>query len=114
MRSIVALGLVSFAALALLLPPNASASVTLDHLQEANGESNANARYFAFAKKADAEGYTSVASLFRAAAKSEEIHAANNAVAITRLGAKPTAAVKLPEINGTADNLEAAAEGEHR
>ena len=51
---------------------------TLDNLQAAfNGESNANARYLAFAKKADEEGYGQVASLFRAAARAEEIHAAN-------------------------------------
>jgi rubrerythrin len=113
MRSIVTLGLATFSALTLMLPTSASASVTLDHLQEAyNGESNASARYLEFAKKADAEGYASVASLFRAAAKAEEIHAANHAVVITKLGAKPTAAVKLPEIKSTADNLKAAVEGE--
>ncbi len=40
-----------------------------------NGESNANARYVAFAVKADEEGYKGVGSLFRAAARAEEIHA---------------------------------------
>ena len=54
----------------------ADAATTLDNLQEAfNGESNANARYLAFAQKADEDGYGEVASLFRAAAKAEEIHA---------------------------------------
>ena len=119
MRSIYTLGLAAVAALALMLPasasasPSASASVTLDHLQDAhNGESNAQAKYLAFAKKADAEGYASVASLFRAAARAEQIHAANHAVVIQKLGAKPVATVKLPEIKSTADNLKAAVEGE--
>jgi len=49
----------------------AGSKSTLDNLQTAyNGESNAEARYEAFAAKADEEGYKSVAALFRAAAKS--------------------------------------------
>lgn len=113
MRSIITLGLSITLAMALLLPASASASVTLDHLQEAyNGESNASARYVAFAKRADADGYASVASLFRAAARAEEIHAANHAAVIKKLGATPNATVKLPEIKSTADNLKAAVEGE--
>ncbi len=39
------------------------------------GESQANRRYLAFAKKADEEGYKQVAKLFRAAAEAETIHA---------------------------------------
>ena len=39
------------------------------------GESQANRRYLAFAKKADADGYPQVAKLFRAAAEAETIHA---------------------------------------
>ncbi len=113
MRPAVTVAAAALAALVFSQPATAAASVTLDHLQEAyNGESNANAKYVAFAKKADAEGYAAVASLFRAAAKAEEIHAANHAVVITKMGAKPTASVKLPEIKSTADNLKAAVEGE--
>ena len=39
------------------------------------GESQANRKYLAFAKKADADGYPQVAKLFRAAAEAETIHA---------------------------------------
>ena len=39
------------------------------------GESQANRKYLAFAKKAEAEGYYQAARLFRAAAASETIHA---------------------------------------
>ncbi len=93
--------------------PAGSAGKTLDNLQAAfNGESNAHARYLAFAKKADAEGYGEAASLFRAAARAEEIHAANHAVVIKKLGGTPTADIKEPEVKSTADNLQAAIAGE--
>ena len=39
------------------------------------GESQANRKYLAFAKKAEEEGYKNVAKLFRAAAASETVHA---------------------------------------
>jgi rubrerythrin len=39
------------------------------------GESQANRKYLAFAKKADQEGYRQVAKLFRAAAAAETVHA---------------------------------------
>jgi len=49
---------------------------TLANLQAAfAGESQANRKYLAFAKKADAEGYNQAAKLFRAAAEAETIHA---------------------------------------
>jgi rubrerythrin len=46
------------------------------NLQDAfAGESQANRKYLAFAKKADKEGYAQVARLFRAAAAAETVHA---------------------------------------
>jgi rubrerythrin len=49
---------------------------TKDNLQEAfAGESQANRKYLAFAKKADEDGFPQVAKLFRAAAQAETIHA---------------------------------------
>ena len=51
-------------------------SQTTKNLQEAfAGESQANRKYLAFAKKADQEGYPQVAKLFRAAAEAETVHA---------------------------------------
>ena len=51
-------------------------SKTLENLKEAfAGESQANRRYLAFAKKADDEGYPQAAKLFRAAAEAETVHA---------------------------------------
>ncbi len=49
---------------------------TVDNLKEAfAGESQANRKYLAFAKKAEAEGYAQIARLFRAAAEAETVHA---------------------------------------
>ena len=94
-------------------PALAAPSKTLDNLQVAfNGESNANAKYLEFAKKADQEGYAGVAVLFRAAAKAEEFHARNHADVIKKLGGTPKAEIKLPAITSTANNLKAAVEGE--
>jgi rubrerythrin len=86
---------------------------TLDNLMTAfNGESNANAKYAEFAKKADLEGFAGAAALFRAAAKAEAAHASNHGEVIKKLGGTPKADIKLPEIKTTADNLKAAIAGE--
>ena len=93
--------------------PVSEASTTIDNLQAAfNGESNANARYVAFAKKADEEGYGEVASLFRAAAKAEEIHARNHAEVIEKLGSTPVLNLEPIEVKSTRENLKVAMEGE--
>jgi rubrerythrin len=63
------------------------------------GESQANRRYIAFARKADEEGYSQIAKLFRAAAEAETVHALNH-LRISN-GIKPTVA-----------NLETALSGE--
>jgi len=73
---------------------------TTENLKEAfAGESQANRKYLAFAKKADAEGYPEIAKLFRAAAEAETVHAHAH---LRALGA----------VKGTAENVQAAIEGE--
>lgn len=73
---------------------------TKENLQEAfAGESQANRRYTAFAKKADTDGYPVVAKLFRAAAEAETVHAHAHLRA-------------MDGIKGTADNLKVAIAGE--
>ena len=64
------------------------------------GESQANRRYLAFAKKAETDGYPAVAKLFRAAAEAETVHAHAHLRA-------------AGGIRGTAENLEEAIAGEH-
>jgi rubrerythrin len=52
---------------------------TTDNLRDAfAGESQANRRYLAFAKKAEQDGYPQAARLFRAAAEAETVHAHNH------------------------------------
>jgi rubrerythrin len=63
------------------------------------GESQANRRYLAFAQKAEEEGFTQAAKLFKAAAEAETIHALNH-LRITG------------EIKSTTDNLSTAVSGE--
>lgn len=63
------------------------------------GESQANRKYLAFAKKADEEGLGGVAKLFRAAAEAETIHAMSELKV-------------LGMVKSTAENLKAAIEGE--
>ena len=100
------------AALCLIVAP-VCATTTTDNLQAAfNGESNAHARYLAFAEKAVEEGYPSVASLFRAAATAEKIHADNHAAVLTKAGLVPTASIENPDVKSTAENLAAAIKGE--
>src|SRR4030066_302264 len=75
-------------------------SKTEKNLQDAfSGESQANRKYLAFAKKAEGDGYKQVAKLFRAAAEAETVHALNH---FSELGG----------IKGTKENLEAAISGE--
>ncbi len=73
---------------------------TLKDLMEAfAGESQANRKYTAFAKKAEAEGKTNAAKLFRAAADAETIHALKHLEVAGKIGS-------------TAENLKAGVEGE--
>ena len=73
---------------------------TNENLQEAfAGESQANRKYLAFAKKADDEGLPQIAKLFRAAANAETVHAHAH---LRVLGG----------IKSTQDNLQEAIEGE--
>jgi rubrerythrin len=73
---------------------------TQANLQEAfAGESQANRKYLAFARKAEQEGFPVVARLFRAAAEAETIHALGHLQAMKGVGS-------------TAENLQAAVDGE--
>lgn len=101
------------AAPAVAVPTTDPSSKTLENLQAAyNGESNAHAKYVAFAKRADEEGYGKLASLFRAAAEAEKVHAENHAVVIRRMGGQPRAEIAAPVVGTSRANLEAALAGE--
>ena len=75
-------------------------SKTVENLRNAfAGESQANRRYLAFARKAEEEGFIEIAKLFRAVAEAETIHALNH----LRV---------MDEVKSTLENLEAAISGE--
>jgi len=88
-------------------------AVTVQNLLAAyEGESNAHAKYTAFAAKADADGLHGAASLFRAAARAEQIHAANHARVIVQLGGTAYCEIHNVEVNATLENLKTALNGE--
>ena len=73
---------------------------TTKNLKEAfAGESQANQKYRAFAKKAEREGFANIARLFQATAEAERIHAEGHLKALEGIGS-------------TADNLQSAIDGE--
>ncbi|HHX29284.1 MAG: rubrerythrin family protein [Bacillota bacterium] len=75
-------------------------SKTLDNLMKAfAGESQANRKYVAYAKKAEKEGKLNVAKLFKVAADAEAIHASRQLEIAGKIGS-------------TADNLKDGIEGE--
>ena len=88
-------------------------AVTVKNLLSAlEGESNANAKYNAFAIKADADGFRGAASLFRAAARAEQIHATNHARVIVQLGGKVAIKIHEIEVGSMLENLKTALAGE--
>ncbi|UOD34147.1 rubrerythrin family protein [Deferribacteraceae bacterium V6Fe1] len=73
---------------------------TKENLKEAfAGESQANQKYRAFAKKAEKEGFKNIAKLFKTTAEAERIHAEGHLNALEMVGS-------------TAENLQAAIVGE--
>jgi rubrerythrin len=87
--------------------------ITVQNLFAAfEGESNAHARYIAFAVKADEERFYGAASLFRAAGRAEQIHAANHARVIQQLGGEARCAIHPVVVASTLENLKVALYGE--
>jgi len=88
-------------------------AVTFQNLMAAfDGESNAHARYTAFAAKADEERLHGIASLFRAAARAEQIHAGNHAHVINQWGLRAECEIHPVKVKSTLENLKAALNGE--
>jgi rubrerythrin len=86
---------------------------TIENLKAGiKGETTASAKYAAFAQKAHQEGLDTIAKLFEAASKSEGIHAANHTKALEALGEKMEAFTPEFEVKTTAENLQAAIDGE--
>jgi rubrerythrin len=86
---------------------------TIENLKAGiKGETTASAKYAAFAQKAREEGLDTIAKLFDAASKAESIHAANHSKVLEELGEKMEAFTPEFEVKTTAENLQAAIDGE--
>ncbi|MGD9976809.1 MAG: rubrerythrin family protein [Bacteroidales bacterium] len=86
---------------------------TIENLKAGiKGETTASAKYAAFAQKATEEGFLNVAKLFEAASSAEAIHAANHTKALEALGEKMDEFKPEFEVKATAENLQAAIDGE--
>jgi rubrerythrin len=88
-------------------------TTSIKDLQEAfAGESTASAKYTAYSKKAELEGFHTIALLFKATSAAEKIHANNHKAVLLELG------IKIPFVNPqftvktTKENLEDATKGE--
>lgn len=86
---------------------------TIENLKEGvKGETTASAKYAAFSNRAMEEGYTNIARLFEAASKAEAIHAANHSKVLAELGVEMEAITPEFDVLTTAENLQAAIDGE--
>ncbi len=86
---------------------------TIENLKAGiKGETTASAKYGAFALKAKEEGNDTIAKLFLAASKAESIHAANHLKVLESLGVQMEVIKPEFEVKTTAENLQAAIEGE--
>jgi len=76
------------------------------------GETTASAKYAAFGKQAEKEGYSKIALLFKAASKAESIHANNHRSVLSQLGVKMDDFTPEYDVKSTKENLQAAVDGE--
>lgn len=88
-------------------------AVNFANMQDAfKGETTASAKYEAYSKKAEEEGFHEIAMLFKAASKSEKIHANNHKSVLA--GSSQTVPEITPEftVKTTKENLKDAIAGE--
>jgi rubrerythrin len=95
------------------IAPEEAKAKTMADLQEAfKGETTASAKYAAYSKKAEQEGYNNIALLFKSASMAENVHANNHKSVLVEYG------VSIPDITPeftvktTSENLQDAIEGE--
>lgn len=97
-------------AFCVLVPAPASAEdgATIVALEMAHArECNARLQYLAFADRADREGYGPIATLFRAVARAESVHAVNHEIVINQLGGRLDWRPEPFVVRSTAENLRA-------
>ncbi len=88
-------------------------TVNFQNMQDAfKGETTASAKYAAYSKKAEEEGYHEIAMLFMAASKSEKIHATNHKSVLGESGQKVPEIKPEFTVKSTKENLQDAIAGE--
>lgn len=86
---------------------------TIENMQAAyKGEKTATAKYVAFAKKAEEEGYHNIALLYNAVAAAENIHAINHKAVIEDAGASVPIIIPKYKVTTTKENLSEDINGE--
>lgn len=86
---------------------------TMTDLQEAfKGETTASAKYAAYSKKAEQEGYHNIALLFKTASMAENVHANNHKSVLVEYGAEIPHITPEYTVKSTAENLQDAIDGE--
>ena len=107
---------VTFVAVLLGLMISSSTAVMADTYENlyaaVQGETNANAAYNAFAAQAQFEGYPVIARLFLATADAEAKHADDEWAVLVSMGATDRPVADKPTVGTTAENLQAAFNGE--
>lgn len=97
----------------LLVPSAAHAADLIADVQQAwRSEIEARRYYLAFATRADEEGFGQIASLFRALAQAESVHATYHRRAIEKLGGSAEAPDTHPAAGSTFENLKYAVKRE--
>jgi len=96
-----------------MIEMNVAKENTIKNMQEAyKGEITAIAKYTAFSKKAEQEGYPQIALLYKAVAVAESIHAKNHKAVIEASGASVPDITPLYVVKLTKENLHDDIEGE--
>ena len=109
------ISLASLCAIALMLGSCSSPKPvkTIENLKAAiTGESTASEKYAAFAAKAREEGLDTIAKMFDATSKAENIHATNHLAVLNKLGVEFTVQLEKFDILTTKENIQAAITGE--
>jgi len=88
-------------------------TVNFQNMQDAfKGETTASAKYAAYSKKAEEEGFHEIAMLFLAASKSEKIHATNHKAVLGESDQKVPEIKPEFTVKSTKENLQDAITGE--
>jgi rubrerythrin len=95
------------------MSPELAKATNIKNMQDAfKGETTASAKYAAYSKKAEEEGYHEIAMLFKATSKSENIHAGNHKEVLQESGAEVPSIKPEFKVGTTAENLKDAIAGE--